>query len=217
MRSCLPASSMLLSAMHEVAWSHTSRVSNPACVGPVSWVVWQHGVASAMVRNSMKPNLPSEPIIESMTGSPSLDESCRFADVMAALKNCFSISAVSPAPNGRFPTCTRLARRVRPRLLFARLPSALTPAAAAPLAAARGTAAADIAARAAPERPETDPPGGIPDAVSAAETAGLPTADSCAPCRPSSEAVEVGTVDEVTTEETDCGMSTLSRPGGGGM
>eukprot|EP00964_Phaeocystis_antarctica_P033122 scaffold18781_cov51-Phaeocystis_antarctica.AAC.2 len=71
-----------------------------------------HEIASAMVRNSTKPNLPSPLSKQSSTGSPSLAKSCRLAETIAALKNCLSMSAVSPTPSGRLPTCSRRARRV---------------------------------------------------------------------------------------------------------
>jgi hypothetical protein len=46
--------------------------------------------------------------------------------------------------------------------------------------------------------------------------AGLPPrAAMLAPCIPRIPAVALGTVEEVTTAEMDCGMMTRSRPGGG--
>ena len=54
-----------------------------------------HDVASAIVRNSTKPNLASEPSVTSSTGSPESERSCRLAATTAELKNSLSISAVT--------------------------------------------------------------------------------------------------------------------------
>eukprot|EP00967_Tisochrysis_lutea_P131743 scaffold229288_cov22-Tisochrysis_lutea.AAC.2 len=145
-----------------------------------------------------------------MTGSPSdLLVSCRLAETRAALKNCLSISGVRPTPMGRLPTWILRARRERPMWFWA---------SAAPAPAAPGVSAVCmlIAASAAPERPEAHGAGPTPAAESVAASAGLaPIAARLLPCMPRRPAVELGTLDEVTTDEMDCGMSTVSRPGGG--